>query len=214
LITKADLVGVLTLYSSNRDGFNPDHERVVEIIARQVSPVLKHAADFQVEKARSLRDELTGLPNIGQFVQFSKSAQRAGGGTIAPAVLLLIDIDNLRRVNEDFGDRIGDTVLSHVVDCTRRLLRPSDVLFRHEDDQFIAVLLHTSEATGKTLSDRLVHAVAASRSDLPLSVTITTALAAAPIDSSTFEGLLEVARHRLAKQLPPGNNQPNNDRIH
>ena len=214
LIAKADLVGVLTLYSSNRDGFNLDHERVIEIISRQVSPVLKHASDFQVEKARSLRDELTGLPNIEQFIQFSKSAQRSGGGTIAPAVLLLIDIDNLHRINEDFGSRSGDAVLSHVVDCTRRLLRPSDVLFRHEDDQFIAVLLHTSESTGNALADRLAHAVAASRSDLPSSVSITTAVTAAPMDASTFEGLLEVARHRLTKQVTPESSKPNNDRIH
>src|SRR4029079_10358388 len=99
LIDKADLVGVLTLYSSNRDGFTADHERIVEIVAGQVATVLRHATEFQTEKAHSLRDKLTGLPNVEQFLQFSKSAQH-GGGPITPAALLLIDVDNLKQIND------------------------------------------------------------------------------------------------------------------
>jgi diguanylate cyclase (GGDEF)-like protein len=213
LLCKADLVGVLTLYSSNRDGFSPDHERVIEIISRQVAPVLKLATDFQTEKLHSLRDQLTGLPNIEQFLQFSKSAQQSGGA-IAPAALLLIDIDNLKHINSDFGRRTGDAVLNHVVDATRRLLRSSDMLFRHEDDQFIAVLLHTAESTAVGLAERLSSAVAASHGQFSFEPTVSTALAVAPRDSSDFEGLLDIARHRLTGRLPPQDNRRPSDRIH
>jgi diguanylate cyclase (GGDEF)-like protein len=206
------LVGVLTLYSSNRDGFSPDHERVIEIISRQVAPVLKLATDFQVEKLHSLRDQLTGLPNIEQFLQFSKSAQQSGA--IAPAALLLIDIDNLKQINSDFGRRTGDAVLNHVVDATRRLLRSSDMLFRHEDDQFIAVLLHTAESTAAGLAERLSSAVGASHAHFTFELSVSTALAVAPRDSSDFEGLLHAARHRLTGRLPSQDSRHPNDRIH
>ena len=213
LLFKADLVGVLTLYSSNRDGFSVDHERVIEIISRQVSPVLKLATEFQAEKHQSLRDQLTGLPNIEQFFQFSKSAQQAGGA-ITPAALLLIDIDNMKHINSEFGRRTGDAVLNHVVDATRRLLRSSDMLFRHEDDQFIAVLLHTAESTAIGLAERLSDAVSKSHGQFPFDVTVSTALAVAPRDSATFEGLLESARHRLTGRLPSQDPRRSNDRIH
>ena len=213
LLSKADLVGVLTLYSSNRDGFSPDHERVIEIISHQVAPVLKLATDFQAEKRHSLRDHLTGLPNIEQFLQFSKSVQQSGGA-IAPAALLLIDIDNLEQINTDFGRQTGDAVLNHVVDATRRLLRSSDMLFRHEEDQFIAVLLHTAESTAAGLAERLSSEVAASRGQFPFDVSVSTALAVAPGDSSGFEGLLDTARHRLTGCLPPQDTRHPNDRIH
>jgi diguanylate cyclase (GGDEF)-like protein/putative nucleotidyltransferase with HDIG domain len=214
LLAKADLVGVLTLYSSNRDGFSADHERVIEIISRQVAPVIKLATDFAAEKAHSLRDQMTGLPNIEQFLQFSKSAQQSGGGAIAPAALLLIDIDNLTQINADFGRRTGDAVLNHVVDCTRRLLRSSDVLFRYEEDQFIAVLLHTAESTAAGLAERLSNSVATSRGQLSLDVSVTTALAVAPKDSSSFEGLLEIARDRLNNRPPHRDGRRPTDRIH
>ena len=213
LIDKADLVGVLTLYSSNRDGFTADHERIVEIVAGQVATVLRHATEFQTEKAHSLRDKLTGLPNVEQFQQFSKSAQH-GGGPITPAALLLIDVDNLKQINDSFGHRTGDAVLSHVVDATRRLLRTSDVLFRDEGDQFIAVLLHTAETTANALAERLSTAVADSRNDFSFDVNVTTAVATAPRDAGTFEGLLDVARHRLTNRFPPTEGNRNNDRIH
>jgi len=213
LVAKADLVGVLSLYSSNRDGFTLDHERIVEIIARQVVTVLQHATEFQSEKAHALRDQLTGLPNIEHFLQFSKSAQH-GGGPIAPAALLLIDVDNLRRINDEFGHRMGDAVLNHVVNSARRVLRPSDVLFRHEGDQFIVVLLHTSEATASSLAERLSGAVSGSRGDLPLDASVTTAISAAPRDSNTLEGLLDVARQRLTHRLPSAEDNRKTDRIH
>jgi len=213
LIEKSDLVGVLTLYSSNRDGFTADHERILEIVSRQVATVLRHATEFQTEKAHSLRDQLTGLPNIEQFVQFSKSAQH-GGGPITPAALLLIDVDNLKQINDEFGHRTGDAVLSHVVDSTRRMLRTSDVLFRNDGDQFIAVLLHTAEATAHALAERLAAAVRDSRGEFAFDVTVATAVATAPRDAGTFEGLLDAARHRMTSRFPPTEGNRNNDRIH
>jgi diguanylate cyclase (GGDEF)-like protein/putative nucleotidyltransferase with HDIG domain len=214
LLVKAELVGVLTLYSSNRDGFSPDHERVVEIVARQVAPVLKMAREFAAEKAQSFRDELTGLPNTEQFSQFSKSAQQSGGGIIAPAGLLLIDVDHLEQINAEFGRRAGDAVLNHVVDVVRRILRTSDVLFRHVDDQFVVVLLHTVEATAVSLAEHVSSTVANSKGGLKFPVTVSVAVAVAPRDASNFEGLLEVAQKRLANRPPSTDDSGFTDRIH
>lgn len=214
LIAKSELVGVLTLYSSNRDGFSVDHERVLEIISGQVAPVLKHAGEFAAQKAQSLRDELTGLPNLEQFLQFAKSAQQSGGGIIAPAALLLIQVEDLSRISHEFGHRKSDAALNQVVDAARRTLRPSDVLFRHEADQFAAVLLHTDESMAFALAERLSAAVRAIQSQLPFSVGISLALAVAPKDGSSFETLLNIARHRLRSSPPQPEASRPDDRVH
>ncbi len=104
--------------------------------------------------------------------------------------------------------------MNHVVDATRRLLRSSDMLFRHEDDQFIAVLLHTAEPTAAGLAERLSSAVATSQGGFPFDVRVSTALAVAPRDSSDFEGLLDAARHRLTGGLPAQDPRRPNDRVH
>jgi diguanylate cyclase (GGDEF)-like protein/putative nucleotidyltransferase with HDIG domain len=215
LLVKTELLGVLTLYSSNKDSFSSEHERVLEIVARQVAPVLKQAKDFATEKAQSHRDELTGLPNIEQFIQFSRSAQQTSGGVMAASALLLIDVDNLNQINHEFGRRTGDAVLNHVVDISRRVLRASDVLFRHEGDQFVVVLLHTTEGTAVSLAEHLSSAISKPQSTLPFEVKVSISVAASPRDAATFEGLLEVAHRRLANR-PPDSEPPSktNSRIH
>ena len=214
LLAASELVGVLTLYSSNRDGFSTDHERVVEIIAKQVAPVLKMAGEFAAQRAESLRDELTGLPNIEQFVQFSKSAQQTAAGASASAALLLFHINNLTHIDNQYGRRTGEAAVQHVVETARKVLRPSDVLFRHEDGQFVAVLLHTTESTGAALAEQLTNAVAASRGRLPFDVSISLALAVAPRDATDFEALLEIARRRLSNRPPSADDSGLGDRIH
>lgn len=214
LVVGSDLVGVLTLYSSNRDGFAADHERVIEIVARQVAHVLKHAAQFESDKAHVLRDQLTGLPNMEQFYNFARSAH-SGVNTLAPASLLLIDIDNLRRINADFGRRTGDAVLSHIVEITRRTLRSADVLFRHEDDQFIALLLQTEESTASAIAQRLSKAISGHHRDFGFRLAVAISVASLSRDGDSFEQLLEAARQRLGDEKGPFTDDTSpRDRIH
>ena len=113
------------------------------------------------------------------------------------------------------GRVIGDAVLSHVVDVTRKMLRSADVLFRHQDDEFVALLFQTPEATALAIASRLHEAIQGSRKELAVSVSVTVAVASAPHDGESFDQLLQVARGRLIK--PSGNGYPHSsseDRIH
>src|SRR4051812_37754244 len=214
LMVRDDLIGVLTLYSSNRNGFGADHERVIEIVARQVAPVLKQAAEFESNKATVLRDQLTGLPNMEQFYKFARSAY-VEINTLAPAALLLIDVDNLRQINADFGRRAGDAVLSHTVEMTRRTLRSADVLFRYEDDQFVALLLQTDESTATSIAEKLSDAISGHQRDFGFRFGVTISLASSSRDGDSFEQLLEAARQRFADGKPSFKDDASPpDRIH
>jgi len=201
------------LYSTNRDGFSPDHERIIEIITRQVAPMLRHASEFQSAKAASLRDQLTGLPNFEQFLKFSRAAEESSGVS-APASLLLIDVNNLKQINADLGRSAGDAALNYVVEATRRVLRQSDMLFRDEDDQFIAVLLHTSEATSNSLATKLREAIRALADRMSFSLNVETAIAITPRDGRSFEILLRAARQQLHGTNVNHDNLSPRDRIH
>lgn len=214
LIVETDLIGVLTLYSSNKQGFAPDHERVIEIVAKQVAPALKLASEFEVTKAHALRDQLTGLPNVEQFYKFAKS-MRSTQATIAPTSLLLFDIDDLRHINDDFGSRTGESLLSPVVEAARRTLRSADVLFRHESDQFLALLLNTPEATAIKIAQRLSENIASQQREVGFRLTAKLAMASSPRDGDSLETLLDVARERLSKGIEPSHGGgPPLDRIH
>jgi GAF domain-containing protein len=71
------LVGVLSLYSSNKEAYSEDHERIIEVVARQVSAAILEAQDAERLRKRSFKDESTGLPNLRHLIEFVE-AQLAG----------------------------------------------------------------------------------------------------------------------------------------
>ena len=69
--------------------------------------------------------------------------------------LMLIDVDNLKRVNDKYGHLLGDTVLCEIAGIMRAQLRESDVCIRWGGDEFVLLLPHTSIEEAKTLAERI-----------------------------------------------------------
>jgi len=72
LLSDGELVGVVTLYSGEVNGFNEEHKRIIEAIARQIAHTLQSAAESDV---MSQRDGLTGLPSLQQLDQFVEAKE-------------------------------------------------------------------------------------------------------------------------------------------
>jgi diguanylate cyclase (GGDEF)-like protein len=201
MIANGTLVGVLSLYSIAPEAFSEEHQRIVEVISRQVSSILNNAAEFDRTKAVSLRDQLTGLPNIEQLRQLTRlelSSDHSG----EPITLLLIDVKGLERINIEHGRQEGDAILSKVVRATRRSLRAADMLFRYRDDEFIALLLHTERRTGNLITSRVQEAIrteAIEHGEPRFEVTVVTV--SAPEDGQSIDQLVERAGRVLKRPL-------------
>jgi diguanylate cyclase (GGDEF)-like protein/putative nucleotidyltransferase with HDIG domain len=199
LLVRSDLVGVLSLYSTARDAFSDDHQRIVEAISGQVGQTVRQALDFESAKTTRLKDSPTGLPHFDQVRNLFDSA---GDGQLAyPFALIFLDVDSLKNVNRHLGRSAGDEILAEVTEAIRQVLRGADLLFRSGSDEFVALLLNTDALTCAAILGRARAAVADSlsrhsRSDRQVSVS--TSYAVAPEDGATVEQLLEVARQRIA----------------
>jgi len=104
------------------------------------------------------RDYLTGLPNKAYFKeQFSKEWIRSRS-TGEPLALMIIDIDNAKGFNEEFGRSIGD---EYFVELARRLKKivqgSADLLSRLEEDEFIILLPNTDDDGIKTLAAEIFY---------------------------------------------------------
>lgn len=101
---------------------------------------VKHAVEHLRLKQMATKDALTGLSNRGGFEQ-SMIRQQAWaqrhGETFA---LLVIDLDNFKYVNDNFGHREGDKVLAHVASLLINVLRDEDEPFRFGGDEFCCLL--------------------------------------------------------------------------
>jgi diguanylate cyclase (GGDEF)-like protein len=198
LTSDDQLIGVLTLYSATADGFNEDHRRVIEVVARQIGHTFKCAAEFDDS---SKRDGLTGLPDLKQFEHL---IDRTGSERLSPAsevALLFIDIVNLKQINIHQGRDVGDSTLRHVVRSVRSCLRMADILFRYGGDEFVALLNDTSaeaaQVIGLSIQDNIRRNPLQIRSAELLRFDVQISVVNAPKDGTSFRELMSVARARI-----------------
>jgi diguanylate cyclase (GGDEF)-like protein/PAS domain S-box-containing protein len=97
----------------------------------------------QAEQLRSLslRDELTKLYNRRGFMEVASQAQSLAARDNRPAALIFIDLNGMKRINDELGHDAGDDALVDAASVLGKALRESDVLARLGGDEFVAFAL-------------------------------------------------------------------------
>src|SRR3989344_2334223 len=152
------------------------HDEVAAIIGgiealRQQSRVrgdLERERDRLIETLReqSSTDFLTGLPNRRAFFEAAEAemarARRHGFGV----VLLLLDVDHFKRVNDQLGHTAGDLALVAVAGVLHQGMRQGDLAARLGGEEFVALLSHCSPEAGMGFAERLREAIQAEAIDV------------------------------------------------
>ena len=103
----------------------------------------------------SSRDGLTGLANRRYFenalARESDRVARSG----EPALLLMLDIDHFKRINDHHGHVAGDLVIKAVADALTATVRPMDLVARIGGEQFAIILPSCPPAFGAAVAERL-----------------------------------------------------------
>jgi diguanylate cyclase (GGDEF)-like protein len=118
---------------------------------------------LQGELARlALVDPLTDVPNrrgfFDKLAPWMALARRPG----QPTALVLIDLDQFKRVNDSYGHRAGDALLRQVVEVCKKQLRDSDQLGRLVGVEFALLLPRTGPAEALLVAERMRAAIAGS----------------------------------------------------
>ena len=74
--------------------------------------------------------------------------------------LMYADLDNLKVVNDTYGHRMGDTLLSRFVDCVQECIRAQDTLCRMGGDEFLLICPGITLETMHTITERIKHKIA------------------------------------------------------
>jgi diguanylate cyclase len=132
----------------------------------------------------SSRDALTGLANRRQFeLALAREIDRVARAG-EPALLLMIDIDHFKRVNDSRGHLAGDRVLQAVALRLLDCVRPMDTVARYGGEEFAIILPNCPPTFGLAVAERIRHQVeqqpVAIEGGAPISVTISLGGAYAP----------------------------------
>jgi len=124
--------------------------------------------------------------------------------------LAMIDVDGFKSINDKFGHRIGDQVLSDVSTLIAQGIRSSDVLARYGGDEFAIILPETTLEEAFMLSERLRSSIYTNPLDVPNGpsrISISVGLAALPLSSiDTHLKLIEAADRALYAAKSAGRN--------
>jgi diguanylate cyclase (GGDEF)-like protein len=195
LLLGDQLIGVLTVYSTHRDGFTEDHRRVLEVIARQVSHTFRRALYFRDNRLQTHRDRITGLPNSRQLEDLV-AAELADVSDVSLSILLVrvsFTGTNSRRQRAD-----AESHVRFVAEIVRTALRGADLLFQNDLMDFVIVLLRTDAVAASGVARRVAALLTSKRSEQTASTDVHVAIggATAPSDGATLTKLIAAAEKR------------------
>lgn len=104
----------------------------------------------------AMKDELTSLANRRRFMHKIQEEVSRAKRYRSPLVLFMIDVDNLKEINDTYGHPAGDQVLRQVARMFQDNLRQIDFSGRIGGDEFGIILPNTSLDDAKKLADRLL----------------------------------------------------------
>ncbi|WP_024675811.1 GGDEF and EAL domain-containing protein [Pseudomonas syringae] len=152
-------------------------------------------------------DNLTNLGNRPAFIR--NLDERFARDTDTPMSLLLVDIDNFKRINDSLGHQTGDKLLISLARRLRNTLSPTDVLARFASNEFAVLLDNTGQEAGQTTASQVLATL-----DKPMfvdnqliSVTGSVGLACAPLHGRDPQTLMKNAGLALHKAKANGKHQ-------
>jgi len=111
-------------------------------------------------------DALTGLANQRQFNEVWQREHAASERNHTPYALLMIDMDKLKDINEDFGQEGGNSAIMLVAQCLQRSIRVTDTAARFTGDEFAVLLPGASPEIAESVVKRVRHNVYKTTLDL------------------------------------------------
>ena len=120
----------------------------------------------------SLKDPLTGLANRRHFTHVLERTIDTVARSGDPALLLMIDIDHFKKVNDEHGHHAGDLVLKAVADSLSTCVRPMDTVARFGGEEFAIVLPNCHTYYGGTIAERIRETLQALRINIAIGVDI------------------------------------------
>jgi len=208
LVSFGQTLGVLALDSSLPDAFRDGDLQSLESVADICATAIQNAHYVERVKQLAYLDGLTGIFNRRFFelriLEEIDRARRYGTGM----AVVMADIDQFKRLNDEFGHVLGDEVLRQVSSLFHQQVRKIDVVCRYGGEEFGILLTQTTAAHAMNIAEKLRKMVAGWQfPGVPRTVTISAGTAAFPEHGTTRDELVKAADAALYVAKQAGRNR-------
>ncbi len=201
------VIGVLTLYHSDRDAFTRDHLRVLLVVSSKLSLSIENSLRYRQAETTAVTDYLTELPNARSLFLHLESEIARCRQNQQPLTVVVCDVDNFKLVNDQSGHIEGNRLLKILAQAYRERCQNNEYVARMGGDEFVLVMSGTA-LDEATLRQEQIHRALIDEVSMRtgLDVTLSVGAAVFPADATTPEDLLAAADRLMykAKQASPG----------
>ncbi len=193
LILRNQVLGSLSLESNELNAFDDNDLQLLVSFAATATAAIQNAQLHQEAQMMAITDDLTGLYNRRGFYELGQREVERARRFKRPLAAIMMDVDNLKQINDTYGHSTGDQVLKVVAQRCRENLRKIDILGRLGGDEFTILLPETDMFTASSVAERVRQYIArkpVQTSQGDVDVTISLGITRATDDTTTLDDLI------------------------
>jgi diguanylate cyclase (GGDEF)-like protein len=156
LVSRSQIKGVLNIYRVGEDGtFSAAEFELAKRFGDAAALALDNAQIRARLEHQARTDSLTGLFNHRSFHDQLLYALQEASRTHRPVAVLMLDIDDFKRINDVHGHGVGDDVLRQLADTLRTCVRPNDIVCRLGGEEFSVIMGACDDVDARQVAERV-----------------------------------------------------------
>ena len=210
IMAKEKILAVMGVGSGKHREF-PDWEmQMLDTIANQIGMAIENAQLYEHALELAFTDGLTGLYNRRYIMEQIEREFIRAQRSKAPLSLIMVDLDELKAINDRFGHHEGDGFLKEVARIVKVNTRASDVAARWGGDEFMLLAPGTDSRSASKIAERIRTQVERYKIKLEgeeVGITVSAGIVSYPAHASVVEELLKKADEAMYNAKRGGKNQ-------
>jgi diguanylate cyclase (GGDEF)-like protein len=204
-------LGILQLYSKSRYFFDDLVISKIKSYIEVAKPIISSKRTLHQLSKKASTDKLTKLYNRSFLEPYLENQLEATNMSRQKLSVIMIDIDDFKKINDTYGHSAGDSVLVVFSQVILRCLRRTDLVARYGGEEFIAILPSTNTETAVSIAERIRETISTepmpkvNDEKLP-HITCSLGVSTYPIFAESKSNLIKTADLALYKAKQSGKN--------
>ena len=209
IIINQDVSGCIALERFEEKEYSAINSFYLEKIAQTINILLQWQSEYHKMYLNTTHDNLTGLLNYRAFLNRLDIEINRVSRTDQSLVIIVVDVDKFKRINDMFGHPVGNIVLKKVTDLISLSVRNIDVVARYGGEEFIIAVSNSDKTSTEQIAKRIVRNVANNIfifDNQRIKITVSLGMSEFPNDSDQVQKLIEVADKAMYNAKKHGGN--------